>query len=184
MKLDLQLDTREFERSVKRFARESKKNHKRTARAMFLELLRLVILKTPVDYGQARGGFGAGAEAVGVKVRDKGKGSDGERSYEGGRRLSEHQELETAFGIRIVTTNKVAHIELLEKGSSKQAPFGMLAISMRELEERMGGRKIPSGIFNIYQETWTKLGLDKGTELRAGQIAGALGFTHGAGGLD
>lgn len=166
----MRVEGERFSRQVKKWLKtQAPMAHKKSARALFMELLRRVILKTPVQTGRARGGWGAGAEALGFDVP---RGPD----YSGGRALSEFKQGQALFSLRISVINKVAYIEALESGTSKQAPFGMVRISVRELEQYLGGRKIPQGIQKIYQETWDALGLPGGTELRAGQIRDALGL--------
>ena len=141
--------------------------------ALYFDLLRDVILKTPVDTGRARGGWGAGAEAVGIRVPAK-------QGHAEGRARSEFSAAKRGNAVRLVTTNRVDYIEHLEAGTSTQAPFGMVRLAYRELEMRLGGRRLPKGIEKILQAAWDRLGLKRGTSLRAGQIAEGAGLTEGA----
>jgi hypothetical protein len=98
------------------------------------------------------------------------------KETEEGRKQGGFSETRTQYGIKLTIANKVAYIEALEFGHSLQAPFGMVRVSVRELEQAMGGRQLPDGIRAIYAETWQELGLPVGTGLRHGMIRDALGM--------
>lgn len=170
------IDTRELRKQVKRFlSTKSPKLRRKTARALFFVLLGKVILKTPVDTGRARGGWGAGIDELGIR----GVPEQGSPAYEEGKALSEFRVDSTGNTIRLSVTNNVEYIEFLEAGTSTQAPFGMVRISIRELEEKLGGRKLPKGIDKAYTQAWEALGFEKGTELRARDLMEGLGLTPG-----
>jgi len=97
-----------------------------------LDILRGVVLKTPVDTGRARANWqltiGKGSEKV-LKNKDK----PGEHTINKGlNRLAS-----LGFGQAIFITNNVSYIVYLEEGKpgpgSEQAPNGMLALTLEEV---------------------------------------------------
>lgn len=179
LKLSMELDQTGYNKSVAKYlAKVSPDVRDEIIRAMFFELLGLVIDKTPVREGRARGGFGAGADALGAKLDFSGATAKDDGAIAEGRALSKFEEEKRTTGIRLTVTNAVVYIEPLEKGSSTQAPFGMLQISLREMQQRLGGRRIPEGVREIYAETWRKNGLEQGASLRASDILRALGVNR------
>lgn len=94
-----------------------------------LQGLRGLVLKTPVDTGRARGNWQAssGAPATGEITRtDKAGGSV---------ISAEQASILTAEPYSVIyLTNNVPYILKLEDGSSQQAPQGMVAVTLAELE--------------------------------------------------
>lgn len=91
------------------------------------EVFRRVILRTPVDTGRARGNWQVTIGAPSDLTLD---GTDGGRS-------AVLRAIETVRGWRlgsaaIYLTNNLPYIERLENGWSKQAPTGMVALTVAE----------------------------------------------------
>lgn len=98
-------------------------------RKISLEALRRVVLKTPVDTGRARANWqlttGSPAEGV-IDAKDK----QGAKTLRKGA-----NEVAKIKGTPVVyITNNVDYIEVLEQGSSSQAPQGMVAVTISELK--------------------------------------------------
>jgi hypothetical protein len=102
-----------------------------------LAVLRGVIFKTPVDTGTARGGW-----KLGVNYIPRGGAGTGEAARDpgGGSTFAKGQaKLSTLKPFSIVyIVNNVHYIVYLEKGSSQQAPQGMLAQTMQEVSAYAG----------------------------------------------
>jgi len=94
------------------------------------ELLTRIVFRTPVDTGRARGNWqiGIGEAPTGLTEDDE----DGSQTNaEGLRRLGEY----TSGVVTIWIVNNVNYISFLEDGSSqRQAPAGMVALSLAEVE--------------------------------------------------
>lgn len=88
------------------------------------EALRRIVLKTPVDTGRARGNW---QTTVGSAPAGEQRS---ETPIEDGAAVLKQIE---AFCI-VYVSNNVPYIIYLEDGSSKQAPHGMLRITLSELE--------------------------------------------------
>lgn len=108
-------------------------------RLLSLDLLRRVVLKTPVDEGRARGNWQLAiestTEAEVSTIRNNGEAnSSGAASDAAGAvnealgALGSLQPFQTVF-----VFNNVPYILRLEHGWSKQAPSGMVALSLQEL---------------------------------------------------
>lgn len=94
------------------------------------EGLRRVVLKTPVDTGRARGSWQVSHGSPAVGDPDRTDPSGGVSIAEG---LAEIQQGTDPFGVVYITSN-LAYILALENGHSGQAPEGMVATTIAELE--------------------------------------------------
>jgi len=93
-----------------------------------LEALRRLVMRTPVDTGRARGNWQvtiAEPAENQVEVTDKEGDSTIAKGLAALTGLPDYQV--------VWISNNVNYIEFLEHGSSKQAPEGMLAITVEEL---------------------------------------------------
>lgn len=101
-------------------------------KAIAMELFKNVILKTPVDTGRARGNWTA---SIGSPV------SDVKQHTDKGGESTISQVIEKVDDIKLGDTiylsNNLPYIGKLEYGSSKQAPEGMVRISMQEIKNDM-----------------------------------------------
>lgn len=97
-------------------------------RRIALEALRRLVNRTPVDVGRARGGWQVRQTAT---ENDNGKIDAG-----GGSTIAEGfsiiSRITVPFGV-IVLFNNVEYIVFLEEGSSSQAPQGMVALTIQDL---------------------------------------------------
>jgi hypothetical protein len=98
-------------------------------RAIVLEGLRRLVMKTPVKTGRARGNWqvsiGKDTDSI-LDVTDK---TGGPTILRGTAPVLGLRQLITCY-----ITNNVEYIEALEKGHSQQAPAGMLAVTYEELK--------------------------------------------------
>ena len=94
-----------------------------------LEALTRIVNRTPVDTGRARGGW-----AITLTSPSQAKSRRADR--DGGGTISQGaQRLEALKPYSVVwITNNVDYIRYLEQGTSKQAPNGMVAITLQELK--------------------------------------------------
>jgi hypothetical protein len=98
-------------------------------RKIALDILRSVVLKTPVDTGRARGNWFV---SVGDPVAKTTESVD----TTGGTTINAGAvEINSASGDNsIFITNNLPYIGRLENGYSKQAPAGMVAVTMASLQ--------------------------------------------------
>jgi hypothetical protein len=126
------LPAREFGIALNKFIKnETPKRVSALARRIELEALKGIVQKTPVDTGRARGNWQVteGSPAAGTL-------ESVDRS--GGPTISKGTgEILAAkpFG-KIWITNNLPYIGVLEDGSSLQAPAGMVALTLVEIQAR------------------------------------------------
>ena len=93
--------------------------------------------KTPVLSGRARGSWGISLDTVGDFVLPP-----GEYGLDGGRARAQQRILRTLpkdpYHV-VIIYNNLDYIEELEMGSSRQAPAGMAAVTLAEVEAAVDG---------------------------------------------
>lgn len=117
-----------FNGRLKAFSGTVRQDTTRFQRAVSLQVLVGVVMKTPVDTGRARGGWQL--DIGGFNDRpftpfDKGGGDTVRRESANLGRLR--------FGGVVTISNPVTYIVYLEGGSSQQAPQGMLSTTLRQV---------------------------------------------------
>ena len=142
----------EFNRTIEKFQFATYKEFETMLRKLSLQLLTGIVKRTPVDTGRARGNWqltidtpasgvlrveGAGQKAPTGKAGVGPAGADAIRTG-----LSIMKQLPNhGIGHIIYVTNNVEYIIKLEEGGdvgSKQAPKGMVAITLAELQQQFG----------------------------------------------
>lgn len=96
--------------------------------AIAFDALGRVVLKTPVDTGRARGGWQINLNEVGTGAGPKSK--SGDRVLSAGLARINRAGLDDTIYI----TNSVPYIRDLERGSSSQAPSGMVRLTLVEMK--------------------------------------------------
>jgi hypothetical protein len=121
-------NVRAFNESIKDFAKKHAREEVLTfIRKIAFEGLRRLVMKTPVDTGRARGNWQVSINEDTDKALDT-KDKSGNSTIEKGK----HKIDKMGLGVCYVTNN-VEYIEELERGHSRQAPAGMLAVTYEEL---------------------------------------------------
>jgi hypothetical protein len=101
-----------------------------------LKLFEKIVLKTPVDTGRARNAWEI---TINVIPEDENALLSDAESFED-LEFGQMESLEDLkFGQIIVISNNVPYIQYLENGHSKQAPKGMVALSIQSLKDRTLG---------------------------------------------
>jgi hypothetical protein len=119
----------EFNATVTRFAENIPAEkvvlmHKK----MGLEALRRVVMKTPVDTGRARGNWQVQIGEPALVMQDSFDKTGSDTIQIGAAQLANLKAYEVIY-----LTNNVPYIIFLEEGSSKQAPYGMVKMTIDEL---------------------------------------------------
>lgn len=118
-----------FTGDLEAFDREFRERHHAGLRKLALDALRGIIFKSPVDTGRFRGNWNTslgGADLTVTESTDKG----GNTTFMRGSQIVARVD---PFGT-IFIANNLPYAEKLEEGSSKQAPAGMVAITIAEIE--------------------------------------------------
>lgn len=139
---------REFERDLDDFSRKVGLEHATVVKRVALDLFGRVVKKTPVDTGRARASWTIAVGAPDRTIQPEGTYPAMQRQGEAGRvaqamaqqALSGLESLASLAGyVRepIWISNNLPYIEELERGHSLQAPAGMVAISIIEVDMRL-----------------------------------------------
>ncbi|WP_212525853.1 HK97 gp10 family phage protein [Actibacterium sp. MT2.3-13A] len=108
---------------------------RQVVRVIALEALRRIVNRTPVDTGRARGNWFVSIGGGGVEVTTDVDPAGGVTVTRGGERIAYYEEVE---GFPVITIyNNLPYIERLEDGYSKQAPGGMVAVTVAELQQAL-----------------------------------------------
>jgi hypothetical protein len=94
---------------------------------LVFEALRKIILKSPVDTGLFRANWQIGVE---VPSRDTSEGTANDAERRANAVLASLRPYQTVW-----LSNNLAYAEGLEHGNSKQAPLGVVAVTVQEIEE-------------------------------------------------
>lgn len=121
-----------FADDIKKFAKKTGNNASEQAVATLMKLNELVVKRTPVDTGRARGGWTASLGAISLNL--------GTVDKNGTKTISKCNAVAQKAPSNIYyLSNNVSYIGFLELGSSKQAPSGMLRKSIKEIGDLIGG---------------------------------------------
>lgn len=117
-----------FNAALNRFMKQTvPAAHMIIVKKVAMQVLTGVVLKTPVDTGRARGGWQLDiGDFSGAPDRLDPTGAA--VFADAARKLGALK-----FGERVVIGNNVHYITYLEEGSSKQAPQGMVAVTLAEV---------------------------------------------------
>ena len=118
-----------FTLDITRFKKKVENRTKAVLQKTALDIDRGVVLSTPVDTGQARGGWNVGVNNVNLK--QTGNDKTGQKTI----RENQQQIQRAEHSDTVYISNNVGHIEFLEKGSSTQAPNGMVAKTLRRFPQ-------------------------------------------------
>ena len=112
-------------------------------RKVHLEVLKRVVMKTPVDTGRARGGWQSsiGSMASGSTYQGREESSDPKapKQMPSGPAAAHamQQGIRVTAGLRSYSTsyitNNVHYVRYLENGTSRQAPQGMVGLTLSEI---------------------------------------------------
>ena len=134
----LKADYPKFERALKRFAQKVELDGAILTKRVAVDLFRRIIEKTPVDTGRARASWNIAIGAPDLRVMPEGAYTGEQLSG-----LKAATVLAT-YGADarkrlppIYITNNLPYIVELEKGSSRQAPRGMMALSLMEVTNNL-----------------------------------------------
>lgn len=140
--LKVQTETRLFNRDLKRFLEKNNYSYERGIRKVALDLLANILTappkgRHPVDTGRARAGWYMSAQGLGYNY-DFLKGLKNQSDVETGKQEGSFKSnLKSTFNKYVELINGVNYIVFLEYGSSQQAPYGMVRISMRKMRGQL-----------------------------------------------
>lgn len=149
MNFSISVETQLFNRHVADFKKKSRLSTGVVLRKFAFDLLAKIIRKMPVLHGRARAGWYAAFEGLGG--RGTYEGTPEEEIGRGEGQLIDNTKprgLVQEMWIEIV--NGVSYMIFLEYGWSKQAPYGVVRLSMREMRKA----RLPKDMIRKYREVW------------------------------
>jgi hypothetical protein len=149
-KLSIEWSTKKFNQFLQDFIKQTNADTSLVLRKFMFDLMTRVIYRTPVATGRARAGWTAAGNALGIKIPKPNRRAPGDAAFD----LGEYEEKLTGPKQFIRVANNVDYILPLEYGWSKQAPAGMVRISMAELRS---GRDLTTELMEEYQDSWGEL---------------------------
>lgn len=120
------LNAKNFNVSLDNFRGDTLEAVTKKKRLIGLKVLRGVVLKTPVDTGRARSNWQL---SINIPKTDVKKTTNNTAVADGNNTLRTIK-----LGEDIYITNNLPYIGRLERGHSKQAPRGMVALTLAEIE--------------------------------------------------
>ena len=148
MKFSLAVETKIFNQHIKDFNRKTNVSTEKVIKKFAFDLLKGIITKMPVKFGQARAGWYAAFETLGGSGPHTGTPEESKGRTQGS--FTDHTQ-GTFKDKWIEIINGVEHVIWLEYGWSKQAPLGVIRVSMREM--RKG--ELPKNMTAQMQKDWT-----------------------------
>ncbi len=121
-------DIRKFSMDMDNFAKKVGIAAEILQKRVAFDLFGRIVKKTPVDKGRARGSW-----TIAVNAADRAVLPEGQESYPEPKIGS----LTVKPGDEIWISNNLPYIVELEKGHSKKAPEGMVALSIAEVDHNM-----------------------------------------------
>ncbi len=130
-------NAKQFNLDVEKFAKEVNLDFRLLVKALAFRVFAGVVKRTPVDKGIARASWviGVGGEATGGAAEVSGNSRGARGTAASGialSRLASAGAQIRPFSL-VVISNSVAYAARLESGSSRQAPRGMVAITLNEV---------------------------------------------------
>ncbi len=113
-----------FNMDLNRLAKDLGLETDKVVRKVTLQLWNGITLKTPVDTGRARGNWNLTEGSADTSVNE---GATSVQAYS-----------EPTGKKSVYITNSLPYIQALEKGSSKQAPKGMVELTMNDVGSNLG----------------------------------------------
>lgn len=124
-----------FGQQLKQFEVKVQSQSTAVVKKVVLEMFTRVMKRTPVDTGNARVNWEIGVNEIKSTVATA-AAIEGENQVSAQALLAGLSELSTfKAGQTVYITNNVEYIGHLESGHSKQAPAGMVAITVREFQD-------------------------------------------------
>ena len=143
----MKVETDLFNKHIKQFLKKSNISVEKGIKKFAFDLLNRIIKKNPVDTGRSRAAWYVAIEKLGGAISVSTK--EEREGYSKGKFIDHTKNFLDKY-IEIV--NGVDYVIYLEYGSSKQAPYGMVRLSMREL--RKG--KLPQDLSKQLQKDWNE----------------------------
>jgi len=149
----MKIETAKFNRFLKSFVARSNLSTNLVIKKIALDLLVQILKRSPVDTGRSRAAWYPSMQGLGGSYDLQRKLKDPTKSKvsEGKKQGSYKENLKFTVNKYVELINGVDYIIYLEYGYSKQAPYGMVRISMRKMRGKM-----PKALNKEFRKDWNK----------------------------
>ena len=148
----MDLETKEFNKHVRQFAKKYPEKARIVLKKFALDLLARIVKNTPVRTGRARAAWYPSMRALGLTLPLSTEGTK-EGEIAKGKTEGSYKDRTRQPGLMYIDLiNGVKYIIYLEYGYSKQAPYGMVRLSMRQLR----GGKLPKALGARMRKDWKR----------------------------
>lgn len=127
-------DFGQFRIDLGRFAKTVGEKHTGLVKKVVLDVLDRVVKKSPVDTGRFKGNWNVGVGRPDLETTDRCDKSGNETLSRGETQVSR---IETGEVV-VYVTNNLDYAKSLENGHSKQAPAGVLGVTVAEIRAHLG----------------------------------------------
>ena len=121
-----------FESDVAKWVKKAKEEPHKVMTAAYLQLATAIIIRTPVDTGRARANWNAEINSIDTSTTEQ-----TDKSGAGSKREAASVSTRAQPGDVLYLTNNLPYIKNLEYGGSKQAPQGMVRVTVAEWESAL-----------------------------------------------
>lgn len=135
----LKADFPKFEQALKRFAKKVELDGATVTKRVAFDLFGRIIEKTPVDTGRARASWNIAVGAPDLRIVPEGQYDSSLTTAiaKANAVLGSYGTTGPGFLLPIFISNNLPYIVELEKGSSQQAPQGMVSLSLMEVTNNL-----------------------------------------------
>jgi len=130
---------RRFSAALERLAAFTSGGVEAVIRKTCLDLYKRIVQRTPVDTGRARASWGISNANKGDLApkgfNDRGRGESARGMEEVNKKIQGF--MYEIIGDEVIIYNNVEYIEVLENGHSRQAPAGMVSVSLAEFARHL-----------------------------------------------
>jgi len=121
-----------FRLSLEKFGKLTEEKHTKLIRMVALDVLRRVVLKSPVRTGRFRANWNVGIGSPDLSTTEE----TANTAMQKGAAVVEGVK---DGNVAIYVSNNLDYAEALEHGHSKQAPQGVVGVTVAEMQATMGG---------------------------------------------
>ncbi|MEQ1792732.1 MAG: HK97 gp10 family phage protein [Nitrospira sp.] len=128
-----------FEGDLDAFAKQVKLDYAKVVKRVAFDIFTRIVRKTPVDTGRARASWNLSIGTIDLTVAPEGQYPE-MNTWDGEAKANAALATVTEKALlndAIFITNNLPYIKELENGHSQQAPAGMVALSVLEVELKM-----------------------------------------------
>jgi len=149
----MEMESKKFNQDIKKFIKRSNLSTNIIIKKIAFDLLARILRASSVDTGRSRAGWYAAIQGLGgsFELESKVKNPAKSQVSKGKKESAYKEHLGNSVNKYVELINGVDYVIYLEYGWSKQAPMGMIRISMRKMRGKM-----PKKLSKEFKKDWNK----------------------------